>query len=163
MKKIYLIVMSCLLILSLVGCSKGTVTNVSPAPKVVSPIVGTWKYYKDIPDVPSQKTWTLSFNKDGTYTTEGDTIKYKSDKAKNSTGSSHADTWGAKGTYSVIKNRLTLTWEYNGKTELFSSDFEIKEENGEKQLIFKDDSGEVSVSTIGEDKTIYYVIFTKQN
>ena len=166
MKKLFIIVVSFILILSLVGCSKGETPKVSPTPKVpevVSPIVGTWKYYKDIPDVPSQKTWTLFFNKDGTYTTEGDTIKYKSDKAKNSTGSSHADTWGAKGTYSVTQNHLTLTWEYKAKTERFSSNFEIKEENGEKQLIFKDNSGEVSVSIIGEDKTLYYTIFIKQN
>ena len=166
MKKILVIVVSFILILSLVGCSKGETPKVSPTPeasKVVSPIVGTWKYYKDVPDVPSQKTWTLFFNKDGTYTTEGDTIKYKSDKAKNSTGSSHADTWGAKGTYLVTQNHLTLTWEHKGKTEKLSSDFEIKEENGEKQLIFKDDSGEVSVSIIGEGKTLFYTIFIKQN
>lgn len=164
MKKILLIVVSCILILSLVSCSKDETPKASETPKIKidSPIVGTWKYYKDVPDVPSQKTWTLFFNKDGTYTTEGDTIKYKSDKAKNSTESSHADTWGAKGTYSVTENRLTLTWDYKGKTERFSSDFEIKEENGGNQLIFKDDSGEVSVATIGEGKTIYYTIFIKQ-
>lgn len=163
MKKILVIVVSFILILSLVGCSKGT-TNISPTPKtpeVVSPIVGIWKYYKDVPDVPSQKTWTLFFNKDGTYTTEGDTIKYKSDNAKNSTGSSHADTWGAKGTYSVTESKLTLTREDKGTTRTFN--IEIKEENGQKQLIFKDNSGEVNVSNIGADKTLYYTIFIKQN
>lgn len=163
MKKILLIVMSCILILSLAGCSKDETPKASETPKIKidSPIVGTWKYYKDIPDVPSQKTWTLLFNKDGTYTTEGDTIKYKSDKAKNSTESSHADTWGAKGTYSVTESRLILTREDKGTTRTFN--IEIKEENGEKQLIFKDNSGEISVSTIGADKTSYYTIFIKQN
>lgn len=157
MKKILTILLGCLLILSLIGCSKGT-TNVSPTPKapeVASPIVGTWKYYKDVPKMPSFSTWTLKFNKDGTYTTTGDIIT--------SSSKSHADTWGAKGTYSITENRLTLTWEYKGKTEKFNSDFEIKDENGEKQLIFKDDSGEISVATIGEGKTLYYTIFIKQN
>lgn len=163
MKKIFLVVVSCILILSLVGCSKDETPKASETPKmkIDSPIVGTWKYYKDIPDVPSQKTWTLLFNKDGTYTTEGDTIKYKSDKAKNSTESSHADTWGAKGTYSVTESRLTLTREDKGTTRTFN--IEIKEDNGEKQLIFKDHSGEVNVSNIGDDKTLYYTIFIKQN
>ena len=158
MKKLLLIVVGFILILSLVGCSKGETPKVSPAPKapeVVSPIVGTWKYYKDVPKMPSFATWTLKFNKDGTYTTEGDTMV-------NST-SSQADTWGAKGVYLVTLNHLTLTWEYKGKTKIFNSDFEIKEENGEKQLIFKDNSGEISVSTIGADKISYYTIFIKQN
>ena len=162
MKKILLIVVSFILILSLVGCSKGNTPKVSPSTKapeveIVSPIVGTWKYYKDVPKMPSFATWTLNFNKDGTYTTAGDII------TGNSKSKSHADTWGEKGTYSVTENHLTLTWEYKGKTETYNSDFEIKEENGEKQLIFKDDSGEVSVATIGADKTIYYTIFIKQN
>lgn len=148
--------MSFILILSLVGCSKGETPKVSPAPKVpevVSPIVGTWKYYKDVPKMPSYITWTLTFTKDGTYTTTGDMIT--------SGSKSHADTWGAKGTYSVTENRLTLTREDKGTTRTFN--IEIKEENGDKQLIFKDDSGEVSVATIGADKTLYYTIFIKQN
>ena len=156
MKKIYLIVMSCLLILSLVGCSKGTVTNVSPTPKapeVVSPIVGTWKYYKNVPKMPSYITWTLSFTKDGTYTTTGGIITGGS--------KSHADTWGAKGTYSVTESQLILTREDNGTTRTFN--IVIKDETGKKQLVFKDNSGEVNVSNIGEDKTLYYTIFIKQN
>ena len=160
MKKILAIVVGCLLILSLVGCSKDETPKVSTTPEapkveIVSPIVGAWKYYKDVPKMPSFATWTLKFNKDGTYTTEGDTMV-------NST-SSHADTWGAKGTYIVAQNHLTLTWEYKDKTKIFNSDFEIKEENGKKQLIFKDNSGEVNVSNIGADKTLYYTIFIKQN
>ena len=156
MKKILLIVVSCLLILSLFGCSKGEPPKVSVAPetpKVVSPIVGTWKYYKDVPKMPSYKTWTLAFTKDGTYTTTGSTIT--------SGSKSHADTWGAKGTYSVTESRLTLTREDKGTTRTFN--IEIKEDNGEKQLIFKDHSGEVNVSNIGDDKTLYYTIFIKQN
>lgn len=159
MKKL-LIVISFLFIGLLVGYSQGTFTKASPPPKtpeVVSPIVGTWNYYKDVPKMPSYKTWALTFSKDGTYTTAGDII------TGNSKSKSHADTWGAKGTYSVTENRLALSWEYNGKTEKFSSGFEIKEENGVRQLIFKDDSGEVSVSTIGSDKTSYDTIFIKQN
>jgi len=158
MKKIFAIVVSCIIILSLVGCSKGTITKVSPAPeasKVVSPIVGTWKYYKDVPKMPSFVTWSLTFNKDGTYTTAGDSRE--TDKGV----ISHSETWGAKGTYSLTKNSLALTREDKGKTNSFN--IEIKEENGEKQLIFKDNSGEVSVATIGDDKTLYYTIFIKQN
>ena len=157
MKKI-LILISFLLIGILAGYSQGVFTKATPPPKtpeVVSPIVGTWNYYKDVPKMPSYKTWTLTFSKDGTYTTVGDTIT--------SSSKSHADTWGAKGTYSVTENRLALSWEYNGKTEKFSSGIEIKEENGVKQLIFKDDSGEVSVSTIGSDKTSYDTIFIRQH
>ena len=148
------------------GTVKGTFTKASPSPKapeVVSTIVGTWKYYKDIPDVPSQKTWTLHFIKDGTFTTEGETIIYKSDKAKNSTGSSHADTWGAKGKYTVSGDAKTLVMTREDKGTTVTRNFEIKEDNGEKQLIFKDDSGAVSVSTIGSDKTSYDTIFIKQN
>ena len=155
MKRILVIVVSCLFILLLAGCSKGTVTKVSPTPetsKVVSPIVGTWKYYKDVPKMPSYTTWTLAFTKDGTYTTTGDIITGGS--------KSHADTWGAKGTYSVTENHLTLTREDKGTTRTFN--IEIKEENGQKQLIFKDNSGDVNVSNIGEDKTLYYTIFIKQ-
>ena len=152
MKKFLTILLGCLLILSLVGCSKGT-TNVSPTPKAPSPIVGTWKYYKDVPKMPSFATWTLKFNKDGTYTTTGDAIT--------SGSKSHAETWGAKGTYSATENRLTLTREDKGTTRILNID--IKEENGEKQLVFKDDSGEISVATIGEGKTLYYTIFIKQN
>ena len=166
MKRILLIVVSCLLILSLIGCSKGETPKVSPAPKateVVSPIVGTWKYYKDVPDVPSQKTWTLLFNKDGTFTTEGDTITYKSDKAKNSKGSSHADTWGAKGKYTLSEDAKTIAMTREDTGTTVTRNFEIKEENGAKQLIFKDNSGEISVSTIGADKISYYTIFIKQN
>lgn len=103
--------------------------------------------------MPSYITWTLTFTKDGTYTTTGDMIT--------SSSKSHADTWGAKGTYSVTENRLTLTREDKGTTRTFN--IKIKEENGDKQLIFKDDSGEVSVATIGADKTLYYTIFIKQN
>jgi len=155
MKKILTILLGSLLILSLIGCSKGT-TNVSPTPKapeVASPIVGTWKYYKNVPKMPSFATWTLEFDKDGTYTTAGDIITGGS--------KSHADTWGAKGTYSVTESKLTLTREDKGTTRTFN--IEIKEETGEKQLIFKDNSGEVNVSNIGEGKTLYYTIFIKQN
>lgn len=165
MKKILVIVISFLFIGLIFGYSQNTVKKVSSTPKppeFVSPIVGTWKYYKDVPDVPTQKTWTLFFNKDGTYTTEGDTIKYKSDKAKNSTGSSHADTWGAKGKYTVSEDAKTITMTREDKGTIVTRNYEIKDENGEKQLVFKDDSGEVSVATIGEDKTLYYTIFIKQ-
>ena len=161
MKNILTILLGGLLILSLVGCSKGT-TNVSPTPKEPD-VVGTWKYYKDVPDVPSQKTWTLIFNKDGTYTTTGDTIKYKSDNAQNSTGSSHADTWGANGKYTVSEDTKTITMTREDKGTTVTRNFEIKDENGENQLIFKDNSGEISVATIGEGKTLYYTIFIKQN
>src|SRR5665647_1706445 len=105
MKKILVIVMSCLFILLLVGYSKGIVTKVSPTPKppeVVSPIVGTWKYYKDVPKMPSYVTWTLTFSKDGTYTTTGDII------TGNSISKSHADTWGAKGKYTVSGDAKTI-------------------------------------------------------
>jgi len=159
MKKILAILMSCLFILSIVGCSQGTVSNVSPSPKppeVVSPIVGTWNYYKDVPKMPSYATWTLAFSKDGTYTTTGDII------TGNSVSKSHADTWGAKGKYTVSEDAKTMTMTREDKGTTVTRNIEIKEENGEKQLIFKDDSGEVSVSTIGEDKTIYSTIFIKQ-
>jgi hypothetical protein len=156
MRKLLLIVVSFILILSLIGCSKGETPKVSPAPKapeIVSPIVGTWKYYKDVPKMPSYATWTLNFAKDGTYTTTGDMIT--------SGSKSHAYTWGAKGTYSVTEKSLTLTREDEGTTRTFN--IEIKEEKGDKQLIFRDNSGEVNVTNIGEDKTLYYTIFIKQN
>ena len=156
MKKILFIIISFLFIGLLVGCSQGTVTKVSPSPKateVVSPVVGTWKYYMDVPKLPSYSTWTLTFSKDGSYTTTGDIIT--------SGSKSHADTWGAKGTYSVTENSLTLNREDKGTSRTLK--IGIGEENGKTQLIFKDDSGEVSVATIGEDKTFYYTIFSKQN
>ncbi|HBP65243.1 MAG TPA: hypothetical protein DD730_13480 [Desulfosporosinus sp.] len=155
MKKL-LIVISFLFIGLLVGYSQGTFTKASPPPKtpeVVSPIVGTWNYYKDVPKMPSYATWTLTFGKDGIYTTAGDIITNGS--------KSHADTWGGKGTYTVTENRLTLTREDKGTTRIFN--IEIKEENGQKQLIFKDDSKELSVASIGDGKTLYYIIFIKQN
>jgi len=110
-----IVVVICILILSLVGCSKGTVTKVSPTPeasKVVSPIVGTWKYYKDVPKMPSYITWALTFAKDGTYTTTGDII------TGNSKSKSHADTWGAKGKYTVSEDAKTIamTREDKGTT-----------------------------------------------
>jgi len=156
MKKL-LIVIGFLLIGLLAGYSQGTFTKASPppkAPEVVSPIVGTWRYYKDVPTMPSYNTWVLTFSKDGTYTTTGDII------TGNSKSKSHADTWGAKGTYSVTENSLTLNREDKRTSRTLK--IEIGEDNGVKQLIFKDDSGEVSVSTIGADKTVYYTIFSKQ-
>ena len=160
MKRILLIVVSFILILSLIGCSKGETPQLSPAPKapkVVSPIVGTWKYYKDVPKMPSFVTWTLTFNIDGTYTTSGDSRQ--TDKGM----VSHADTWGSKGKYTVSEDAKTITMTREDKGTTVTRNFEIKEENGEKQLIFKDNSGEISVSTIGADKTSYYTIFIKQN
>ena len=109
-----IVVVSCILILSLVGCSKGTVTKISPTPeaKIVSPIVGTWKYYKDVPKMPSYITWALTFAKDGTYTTSGDSRQ--TDKGL----VSHADTWGAKGKYTVSEDAKTIamTREDKGNT-----------------------------------------------
>jgi len=162
MKKLFTVLISCLLILSLVGCNK-TVTQNNTPPKnyevEVEQIVGTWMYYKDVPKMPSFSSLTLCFKRDGTYTAEGDIME-------NSTRSI-ADSWGAKGTYSVMDNSpllnsLALTWEYKGTIKTLNKKFEIKEENGKKQLIFKDDSGETSVSTIGEEGK-YYTIFTKQD
>jgi len=155
-----LIVISFLFIGLLVGYSQGTFTKASPppkAPEVVSPIVGIWGYYKDVPTMPSYKTWALTFSKDGTYTTAGDII------TGNSKSKSHADTWGAKGKYTVSGDAKTLVMTREDKGTTVTRNFEIKEENGEKQLIFKDDSGAVSVSTIGADKTSYATIFIKQN
>ena len=160
MKRILLIVVSFILILSLVGCSKGETPKVSPSPKapeIVSPIVGTWKYYKDVPKMPSYVTWALTFTKDGTYTTTGDII------TGNSKSKSHADTWGAKGKYTVSEDAKTIAMTREDTGTTVTRNFEIKEENGKKQLIFKDNSGEISVSTIGEDKTLYNTIFIKQN
>lgn len=158
MKKLLTVLMSFILIASLVGCSKTAAQKEIPPEvskvKIDSPIVGTWKYYKDVPKMPSFATWTLNFKKDGTYTTEGDIME-------NST-SSHADTWGAKGAYSVMENSLSLTWVYKDTIRTFNSKFEIKEENGKKQLIFKDTSGGNSVATIG-DEGEYYTIFIKQD
>ena len=164
MKKLFTVLISCILLLSLVGCNKTVTQNNTPPenPKVEieSPIVGTWKYYKDVPKMPSFATWTLTFKNDGTYTTEGDIME-------NST-SSHADTWGAKGTYSVTENSpllnsLSLNWIYKGTVRTSTLKFEIKEEQSEKQLIFKNNSGETSLATIGEGKTLYYTIFIKQD
>ena len=163
MKKIFVVIISFLfigLVGLLFGYSQNTVKKVSPTPKppeVISPIVGTWKYYKDVPTMPSYVTWSLTFSKDGTYTTAGDII------TGNSVSKSHADTWGAKGKYTVSEDARTMTMTREDKGTTVTRNFEIKDENGKKQLVFKDDSGEMSVATIGEDKTIYYTTFIKQN
>lgn len=160
MRIILPVVLGCLIVgLVASGCAQST-TQIPETPKVkiYTPIVGTWKFYKEVPHKPSLTTWTLIFKDDGTYETKGDTIE-------NST-ESRTDIWGAKGTYTVSENekvpRLTLSWEGKIKTKTHSSYFEIKEESGQKQLVFLDDSGEQSFSAIGNEGLKYYTIFIKQ-
>lgn len=160
------VILGCLIIaLVASGCAKSitttpatTQTPETPKVKVYTPLVGTWKYYKEVPNKPSLTTWTLIFKDDGTYETKGDMIE-------NST-KSRSDIWGAKGTFTVSESekvlRLTLSYEGKIKTSTHSSYFEINEENSQKQLIFLDDSGEQSISDIGNEGIKYYTIFIKQ-
>lgn len=163
MKKILVAIICFILIASLTGCSKTVAQKEAPPettkPKIYTPIVGTWKYYKNVPEMPSLDNWTLNFKDDGTYTTEGE-------KIENST-MTQADVWGPKGRYSVqenspLLNNLSLTWISNGVAKNFHSKFEIQKENGKEELIFKDDSGENTISAFGKEGK-YYTIFIKQD
>lgn len=144
MKKLFTIILSVILILLCASCGGEKQETKAPKVQIDSPLAGVWKYYKDIPSMPNIKEWTIEFKNDGTYNSKGEDIP-----------------WGS-GKYAVTGNKFVLNrdskYKASKQTEQY---FDIVEQNGQKQLIFKDDNGETSIqSIIGTDK--YYVIFIRQ-
>lgn len=74
-------------------------------------LVGTWKFYTEVPGVPDITDWTWTFNEDGTFSE-----------------TYHGDT----GTFTVNDSILYLTTL--SKTRDYP--FEIREKEGEKELVF---------------------------
>ncbi len=165
MKKEMIIALSCIIALTLFGCSKESASPDRLASELRiemdSLIVGTWRYYKDIPEMPAYKTWSITFNKDGTYTTEGD--------KDSDLGVSHAETWG-NGTYTISQDELILEMIRAGSVNTRARQIQIKADGGITQLTFlKDDRSEAAVTYVsakvgaGGEADNYYTIFEKQN
>lgn len=148
MKKLLLLV-SVLAVLSImfVGCGKKNIETPQPtqSTNIDSPIVGVWTH-QDVPEMSYYKTWTLSFKKDGTYTTSCDKKEM-------------TDIYGEKGTFALTDNSITFLKEDKSKSR--TETFEIVKENGEEKLAFKDSTGKNKSSAISGGKT-YDLIFNKQ-
>lgn len=62
MKKITVIgIILALSVILLMGCNNNSNDTQQTNIKSYSPLIGTWQYYEDIPDLPYKKSWTLEF------------------------------------------------------------------------------------------------------
>lgn len=159
MKKL-IFVLALILSISLVGCGKQTTSAPSnqEETKIKSPIVGTWKYYADIPKMAYYQSWTLVFKEDGTFETMGDDITMTDEITK--TGKNVSGTWGPKGIYTISEDNKNLVMTRTDENRSTTHIIEFKEEEGVIKLMFMEKSGEVMIA--GSSDKDYYLIFNKQ-
>lgn len=143
MKKIIVIgIILAFSVILLMGCNNNSNDTQQTNIKSYSPLIGTWQYYEDIPDLPYKKSWTLEFTSDGEYTTSGDEI------------------WES-GAYSLSDDKRILYMTKNSNKNTTERQIEIREVDGVTELVFlKDDRSEILTTSISQDK-IYYTIFEK--
>lgn len=143
MKKIIVIgIILAFSVILLMGCNKSSTEMKKTDKHSNNPLIGTWQYYEDIPDLPYKKSWTLKFTSDGEYTTLGDEI------------------WES-GAYSLSDDKRVLYMTKNSNRNTTERQIEIREVDGVTELVFlKDDRSEILTTSISQEKT-YYTIFEK--
>lgn len=135
------------------GCSKES-TLQHEEKQIDSQLIGIWRH-QEVPSLPHYSTWLIIINKDGTYRTKSDTY----DTADSGT-SSHTEAFGPEGTYVLAGNKIMFRSSGTGisRTEIY----EITDQNGQKQLVFKDSNGK-NKSSVGVGGINYDLMFINEN
>ena len=135
------------------GCSRESTTQPEEK-RVDKQLIGTW-WHQDVPSLPHYSTWVITINEDGTYRTESDTYETADSGTR-----SHTEAFGKEGAYVLAENKIMFRRSDTGKSR--TEIYEIIEQNGQKQLVFKDSNGN-NKSSVGVGGKTYDLIFIKGN